>query len=549
MANTALADMTGASALDGTEIVYGNQSSGDVKITTAQVKTLTLGTPTNHGLVVGTATGVAMLVAAAAGTLLQGGGASADPAFTATPTLGIASSVTGQLKLAHASSANLTTLQAGNAAAARTYMWPTNFGSAGGVLTDAGGDGTLSWATPVALNALTDTYSNSGTVYTSIGLTVSSSGFAANSRLLTLIVNSTEIFGVDPNGGLYSGDSNGFEFYKAGTKVAGLSTNFLDLDLSNAGAQIRWRSDHDLILTRAGAASLKLGDNDAASPVAQTLGVQSVVAGTSNTAGAAFTLKGSAGTGSGVGGIIDFQVAKVGTTGTSQNAYTSLFTVNPAVVVGNGGSGQNVSVDAGGQLIVPATSRTTSVFSIRANTNSSNDGLNFNPGGGFDIIGATNLYAQIDYRIQMSGNGWLSWGVNNFNYNNADTFITRGGVATTQLGKADVNGNAVAQTLSVQSAVTGTDKNAGHFTIKGSRPTGAGTAGNIIFQLAPSGSTGTTQGTLATVLTLTPTDCVVASTMGLQLGNAYAADTIAATGYVTVKDSTGTLYDILVRAH
>lgn len=59
---------------------------------------------------------------------------------------GTPSSQTGTLNLANAASAFLTTIQAGNAAAARTYTWPTNFGSAGYVLTDAAGNGTLSWA-------------------------------------------------------------------------------------------------------------------------------------------------------------------------------------------------------------------------------------------------------------------------------------------------------------------------------------------------------------------------------------------------------------------
>lgn len=79
------------------------------------------------------------------------------PSFT-TPTLGVAgatsvqlgtvSSVTGALLLAHASSSFLTTIQAGNAAAARTYTWPTNFGSAGAALTDTAGNGTLAWTVP-----------------------------------------------------------------------------------------------------------------------------------------------------------------------------------------------------------------------------------------------------------------------------------------------------------------------------------------------------------------------------------------------------------------
>src|SRR6185369_13169620 len=65
---------------------------------------------------------------------------------TNTLTLGVASTATGVLKLAQASSAFLTTIEAGAALAARTYVWPTDFGGAGDVLTDAAGDGVLSWA-------------------------------------------------------------------------------------------------------------------------------------------------------------------------------------------------------------------------------------------------------------------------------------------------------------------------------------------------------------------------------------------------------------------
>ena len=54
--------------------------------------------------------------------------------------------------------ANTTTIQPGVAAASRTYTWPTNFGSAGSVLTDAAGNGTLSWAVPTTTPSLTATY-------------------------------------------------------------------------------------------------------------------------------------------------------------------------------------------------------------------------------------------------------------------------------------------------------------------------------------------------------------------------------------------------------
>ena len=89
---------------------------------------------------------------------------------------------------------------------------------------------------------------------------------------------------------------------------------------------VDWNSD--LYLTRAGAAFIKFGQTDAASPVAQTLGVQGVVAGTSNTAGANLTIAGSQGTGTGAGGSIILQVAPAGTTGTAQNAEAAALTID-----------------------------------------------------------------------------------------------------------------------------------------------------------------------------------------------------------------------------
>lgn len=74
-------------------------------------------------------------------------------------------------------------------------------------------------------------------------------------------------------------------------------------------------------------ALMRLGLADAASPVAQTIGVQNVVAGTSNTAGADFTIRGSAGTGTGAGGSIVFQTAAAGSTGTSQNSFAAALTL------------------------------------------------------------------------------------------------------------------------------------------------------------------------------------------------------------------------------
>ena len=82
---------------------------------------------------------------------------------------------------------------------------------------------------------------------------------------------------------------------------------------------------NDLLI---GAASLRLGPADAASPTAQSITIQSVAAGTSNTAGANFTFKASQGTGTGVGGSIILQVAPAGGTGSSQNALSTALTID-----------------------------------------------------------------------------------------------------------------------------------------------------------------------------------------------------------------------------
>lgn len=101
-----------------------------------------------------------------------------------------------------------------------------------------------------------------------------------------------------------------------------------------SGNNINWNSD--TYIGRAGAAKLMLGQADAASPVAQTLSVQNVVAGTSNTAGAGFVVAGSQSTGTGLGGAVILQVAAPGTTGTAQNALVEGARLQPSATAPGG---------------------------------------------------------------------------------------------------------------------------------------------------------------------------------------------------------------------
>ncbi len=86
----------------------------------------------------------------------------------------------------------------------------------------------------------------------------------------------------------------------------------------------------DLILVRAGAANLRLGSYDAAAPVAQTFSVQSVVTGTTNTAGQNLTILGSVSTGSGVSGDIIIKTGGTGAGATAQNSQVTAATIKGA---------------------------------------------------------------------------------------------------------------------------------------------------------------------------------------------------------------------------
>ena len=87
--------------------------------------------------------------------------------------------------------------------------------------------------------------------------------------------------------------------------------------------------NRDLFLRRKAAANLQLGAADAASPVAQTLSVQSVVAGTSSTAGADFTLTGSQNTGAGLAGNL---IVSTGFSNTVGTATVTITIATPGVI-------------------------------------------------------------------------------------------------------------------------------------------------------------------------------------------------------------------------
>jgi hypothetical protein len=109
---------------------------------------------------------------------------------------------------------------------------------------------------------------------------------------------------------------------------------------------------------------------DAASPTAQAISAPSVLAGTTNTAGANLTLAGGAGTGMGTGGSVQLQVAFQGSTGSTQNPLTTGLRLDSApsgsaptaIVIKNNGNGPVIYNSAGGALAIGSGYATPSLY-------------------------------------------------------------------------------------------------------------------------------------------------------------------------------------------
>ncbi|CAB4162505.1 hypothetical protein UFOVP783_54 [uncultured Caudovirales phage] len=223
----------------------------------------------------------------------------------------------------------------------------------------------------------------------------------------------------------------------------------------------------DLSIGRRAAANLRLGAADAASAVAQTISVQSVVAGTaSGTVGANLTFDGSQGTGTGAGGSIIFRVAPAGGASTAQNPL---------------------------------------VEAIRIKGN--DKGLSFwgaSVNGFFYAVGTSGIAWRGD-RFQLQGPGANDAGELVIGSTNSVT-VRAGGLNNMHLGAADA-ASPVAQTISVQSA-TGTNASAAAavLTLDGAQGTGTGAGGDVRVRLAPNGSTGASQNTLVEAVRFRATD-------------------------------------------
>lgn len=166
----------------------------------------------------------------------------------------------------------------------------------------------------------------------------------------------------------------------------------------------------------------------------------------------------------------------------------------PRVFVGDGAAAQP-SVTFGAQ----------STTGIYRETSGNYAGMTFVVTGTnvFDFVGGTaggTQFAQIrNGSFKAPSTGGFVWSSTTDVTSADDLILTRPAAATLQLGAADVNGSPVAQTLKVQSAITGTNLAPAAWTLRGSLGTGNATPGAInITSGGRSATSGTTAQTAVT---------------------------------------------------
>jgi len=190
-----------------------------------------------------------------------------------------------------------------------------------------------------------------------------------------------------------------------------LLTNSAASGLFASNNQLQFGLGQDLTLRRQAANTLQLGQSDSASPAAQTLGVQSVVAGTSNTAGQNFNINGSASTGSARGGFIVFNVTRAGGSGTAQNPQTPAMTLDSGNVAGTSlpqiTDSANFVVRGDITNVKAADTARTSNVTLTADPDLS---VSFNSGGSFAVhfevlytVAATGATPGIQYSTTLTG--------------------------------------------------------------------------------------------------------------------------------------------------
>lgn len=236
-------------------------------------------------------------------------------------------------------------------------------------------------------------------------------------------------------------------------------------------------------------------------------------------------------------------VGEIANTGTGSNVLAT----SPTLVTPTLGAATATSIKV--PLIGPSADSTTAIQITKADlatrivdidTTNARVGINKTPGAfDLDVNGTVNFGSTLNVNgnIASTTGVFVSSNTGTFNLRNGSTVLSSPATATLQLGTVDA-ATPVAQIAQVQSVVAGTSNVAGQdWTFNGSRGTGTGAAGKIIFKTALANAAATVQNTLTTALALVAGTAVLSSYTVAGLPAAATAGA-GATAFVTDASTT-----------
>ncbi len=294
--------------------------------------------------------------------------------------------------------------------------------------------------------------------------------------------------------------------------------------------------------------TFQFGPADVASPTAQTIQAQSVVTGTTDTAGQDWSLIGSLSTGSGAAGKVIIKTGFQTTTGSTVNAAAAVATFGPSSIL---------STTAVPALSIAQTWNNAGLTSPTAfllnvtNTSSAGTPLLFDIQKGgvsqFKLNSNGTLTHSAGNLIVSSGSVRVTTDSGVFSLGaSSDITLSRANAAVLQLGAANGDTTGTSQTLQAQGVTTGGTNNqaGGALTLRPGQGKGNVTS-SFKIQTYPAGASGNTLQTATDALTI---DGAQLATFGgpIKLANAYVATPQVSTGYVTIQDNTGTTYKVCV---
>lgn len=216
-------------------------------------------------------------------------------------------------------------LRQNSAGAAITVVQPA-FTDLSGVATNAqGGIGKVTLTQPATGSTLTIADGKTLTVSNTLTLTAtdgSSLAIGTGGTLGTAAFQNTGTSGATLpflNG---TNTFAGAQTFTTNVSFSAAATNAIAL--TNAAGGIRFRTNADTTINAPANSTYRFGQADAASPVAQSVVVQNVVAGNTNVAGATFTIQGSLSNGSGGGDILIKTTLSTAASGTQNTAATAM---------------------------------------------------------------------------------------------------------------------------------------------------------------------------------------------------------------------------------